>query len=299
MERPLLDQPHMPQLQDSPALRLIVLAGRNSGAADPLADRFGKSHRSLIPLAGQPMIAHVLHTALHHPRIASLAICVEEEAFEPVWDVLTTLPGRGSVALVAAREDIADSVRDAALGWDGPLLVTTADHALLDGPAIDAVAAALANADAVVALSPRHAVQAAHRAALRPFLGFRDGEYAACDIYGIAGPQALRAVDVFRGSGRLDAMATRVRRACGTLGLLLLRSRLLTLSAAAALASRRLGLRLSAVVLADGGQAFDVDDDRSYAIARDLLEDRLRERARMEAGHVEAGHVADERRRAG
>ena len=275
-------------------MRMIVLAGQNAGLPDPLAERFAQKHRSLIPLAGQPMIAHVLHTALHHPRITSLAICVEQEAFEPVWDVLTSLPGRGSVALVAARDELADSVRDAASGWDGPLLVTTADHALLSSAAIDAVAEALADADATLTLAPRHAVQAAHRAASCSFLSFRDGEYAACDIYGVAGVHALHAVEVFRGSGRFDAMASRIRRACGSLGLLLLGGRLLTLSGALALASRRMGLKLAAVVLADGSQAIDVDDDRSYAIARDLLEDRMREH-RL----ADVGCGADERRRAG
>ncbi|MEJ2457376.1 MAG: NTP transferase domain-containing protein [Novosphingobium sp.] len=180
------------------ALRLVVLAGQSRGAADPLAERFGQSHRSLIPLAGQPMIAHVLRTASLHPMVESLAVCIEREAFGPVWDELTRLPGRGTVALVEARENLADSVRDAVQGWGGPVLVTTADHALLSTEAIDAVAGALSRSDAVIALSPRDCVEAAHRAAPRRFLSLRDGDYAPCDIYGLVGPRAIRAVEVFR-----------------------------------------------------------------------------------------------------
>lgn len=264
--------PHDPN-DDEPRLRLIVLAGQRGGNPDPLAERFGKSHRSLIPLAGRPMIAHVLQTAAVHPMVASLAICIEREAFEPVWDVLTRIPGRGSVALVEAREHLADSVRDAARGWEGPLVVTTADHALLSADAIDAVAGALAHADAVIALSPRDRVEEAHRSAPRRYLSLRDGSYAACDIYGVAGPAAIRAAEIFRGNGRFDRSGARIRRAAGLLGLLLLRCRLLTLSAAMALASRHSGLRLAAVVLPDGRQAIDVDDDHSYAVVRDLLSD--------------------------
>ncbi|MCT2399087.1 NTP transferase domain-containing protein [Novosphingobium mangrovi (ex Huang et al. 2023)] len=278
--------------ETSSALRLIVLAGQQGGAADPLAERFGKSHRSLIPLAGQPMIAHVLHTGLMHPNVASLAICIEKEAFAPLWDVLTRLPGRGTVALVEAREHLADSVRDAARGWEGPLIVTTADHALLSADAIDAVAGALGQADAVIALSPRDCVEAMHRAAPRRFLSLRDGDFAACDVYGIAGPSAVRAVEVFRGNGGFDRSGTRIRRAAGLLGLLLMRCRMLTLAAAAEFASRRLGLRLSAVVLPDGGQAIDVDDDHSYAVVRDLLDGRA-------AASVKVGQARDARRLAG
>lgn len=283
-------------LDNIAALRLIVLAGRPKGASDPLAARFGESHRSLIPLAGQPLIAHVLRTASDHPSIASLAICIEREAFEPVWDVLTRLPGRGSVALVPARDNVADSVRDAADGWDGPLIVTTADHALLSAEAIDAVAAALGSADAVVALSPREQVEAAHRSVLGGFLPFRDGEYAACDIYGIAGPEAVGAVEVFRSGDGFGCSGARIRRALGALGSMLMRCRLLTLSAAAALASRHLGLRLAVAILADGSQAIDVDDDRSYAVARDLLDGKARA---MPQFGVQPDRVTAERRRTG
>ncbi len=262
-------------LPDSgPALRMVVLAGQNKDVSDPLAERFGQSHRSLIPLAGQPMIAHVLRTASLHPRVESLAICIEREAFGPVWDVLTRLPGRGTVALVEARANLADSVRDAVEGWDGPVLVTTADHALLSVEAIDAVAAALAGSDAVIALSPRDCVEAAHRSAPHRFLALRDGDYAPCDVYGLSGPEAIGAVEVFRGNGGLDRSGARIRRAAGLLGLLMMRCRMLTLGKAIELASRRLGLRLGVVVLRDGGQAIDVDDDRSYAVVRDLLESR-------------------------
>ena len=255
------------------ALRMIVLAGQTRGKTDGLVRRFAQSHRSLIPIAGQPMIAHVLRVASDHPHVASLAICIEREAFGSVWDVLTRLPGRGSVALVPAREELADSVRDAATGWSGPLIVTTADHAMLSTDAIDAVVDALGRADVAVALAPRLNVEAVHSAAPRRFLSFRDGDYAACDLYGIAGPTALRAVEVFRG-GSLDGASARIRRATGLIGLLLVRCRLLTVLGATAMASRHLGLRLSAVVLSDGSQAIDVNDDRSYAVVRDLLDRR-------------------------
>lgn len=265
------------------ALRLIVLAGRGGNAPDALAERFGRSHRGLIPLAGQPLIAHVLRTAMAHPRVVSLAICIEREAFEPVWDVLTRLPGRGIVALVPARADIADSVRDAAQGWEGPLIVTTADHALLSAESIDAVLAALERADVVATFSPRAQVVGAHRAAPRRFLSFRDGDYAACDIYGAARPEAVRAVEVFGGTRASDRAGIHLARALGTIGLMLMRCHLLTLSAATARASRHLGLDLAAVVLADGSQALDVNDDRSHAVARDLLDGR---NAAAEAGQA-------------
>lgn len=256
-------------------LRLVVLAGHGLGPAgtDALAERFGERHRCLIPLAGRPLIAHVLQTAAQHPRVASLAVCVEREAFDPIWDVLTRLPGRGSVALVEAREDIAASVRAAAQDWDGPLLVTTADHALLSAESIDAMADALEGCDVTFALARRDAVEAAHPSALRSYLTLRDGAFATCDLYGMAHTRFVDAVEVFRGARIGGRESARILRAIGFVGLALVKLGVESLPGAVVRASRRLGLRVRAVILPDGTQAIDVDNDRTYAIVRDLLGD--------------------------
>lgn len=255
-------------------MRLIVLAGRRRNGPDPLAVRFGETHKCLIPLAGRPLIAHVLQTGANHPRIASLAVCIEPEAFEPIYDVLTRQPGRGTVAMVAARNDLADSVRAAAEDWDGPLIVTTADHALLSAASIDAMAEALEGADVAVALARREAVEAAHPSGQRRYLSLRDGEFAVCDLYGVAGPNALRAAEVFRGDYGFDRSGRRIARAAGIVGLAMSLFRLETLAGAIDRTSRHLALGVRAVILSDGSQAIDVDDDRTYAVVRDLLERR-------------------------
>jgi GTP:adenosylcobinamide-phosphate guanylyltransferase len=271
-------------------LRLVVLAGHGLAPADvdALAERFGERHRCLIPLAGRPLIAHVLQTAAQHPRVASLAVCVEREAFDPVWDVLTRLPGRGSVALVEAREDIAASVRAAAQDWDGPLLVTTADHALLSPESIDAMADALEGCDVTFALARREAVEAAHPSALRSYLTLRDGAFATCDLYGMAHTRFVDAVEVFRGARIGGRESARVLRAIGFVGLALMRLGLESLSGAVVRASRRMGLRVRAVILPDGTQAIDVDNDRTYAIVRDLLGDVSPEEREKDAARAVA-----------
>jgi GTP:adenosylcobinamide-phosphate guanylyltransferase len=255
-------------------LRLVVLAGRRRSGADRLADRFGTSHKCLIPLAGRPLIAHVLQTGASHPRVGSLAVCIERDGFEPIYDVLTRLPGRGTVELVEARDNLVDSIRAAAEGWDGPLIITTADHPLLRASSITVMAEALEGADVAVALARREAVEAAHASGWRRYLSLRDGDFAVCDLYGMTGPDALRAVEVFRGRDGFGGGRRRIVRAMGFLGLFLLAFGFATLPRAVDRASRRLGLKVSAVILGDGSQAIDVDDDHSYAVVRDLLERR-------------------------
>ncbi len=255
-------------------VRMIVLAGRDPRGTDALARSFGKTHKCLVPLAGRPLVAHVLQTAAVHPAIESLAISVEREAFEGLFDVLSQLPGRGIAKLVEARENLVDSVLAAAEGWEGPVLVTTADHALLTPASIDTMIAAMANADAAFAMAPRDAVLAAHPQHLHPFLEFADGAYASCNLYAAADPEALRAVEVFRGGGRFAGNAWGVLRAFGFVNLALLSLRAASLFDAATRVSRRIGQRLAPVVLHDGSQALDVDDAATHAAAEALLAQR-------------------------
>lgn len=265
---------HADRRPDEPRpIRLIVLAGQRRNGPDPLAARFGESHKCLIPLAGLPLIAHVLRMGASHPRISSLAVCIEREAFEPIYDVLTRVPGRGTVALVEARDTLADSVRAAAEGWDGPSIVTTADHALLSAASVDAMADALESCDAAFTLAGREAVEQAHASGHRRYLSLRDGQFAICELYGLAGPAGQRALEVFRGQDSFRR-SSRIARATGLLGLVMVLLGLETLPGAIGRASRRLALKVGAVLLDDGSQAIDVDDDRSYAVVRDLIETR-------------------------
>ncbi len=250
-------------LLESP-LRVIVLAGGKADA-DGLARAFGMSHRCLVPLAGRPLIAHVLQVAAVHPAVESLAVSVEREAFDGLFDVLSQLPGRGIVKLVEARANLVDSVLAAAQGWDGALLVTTADHALLSAASIDAMIDALASRDSVRTANPDDALA---------FHEFADDAYASCNLYAVARPEALSATAVFRDGGRFAGNAWRVMRAFGIVNLILLRLRAVTLADAMARVSKRLGLRIAAVVLDDGSQALDVDDTHAHALAQKLIEAR-------------------------
>lgn len=253
-------------------VRLIVLAGRRDHAADALARRFSVPHRCLVPLEGKPLIAHVLQTGTQHPAVASLAVSVEREAFDPVWDVLTALPGRGTVALFEAKDDIAESVLAAAQGWDGPIVVTTADHALLASGSLDAVIASLQHGDVSVALVRREAIEALHPSGRRRYLQFQDGAFAPCDLFGLSRPGLLHVAGVFRGDPSRNHLARRIWRALGLRGLVLIALGLETLSGAVERASRHLRMRVRAVLLADGTQAIGVDDEHSHALVRDLMD---------------------------
>ena len=207
-----------------PHLRVIVLAAQRPGIIDPLAARFGVSHKCLVPLNGRALMAYVVETAACHPAVESVVISVEPAAFHLVEHALPKASQASSaIVFSAAADNLADSVREAAAGHDGPMLITTADNPLLTMHSIDAMAVALADSDVALAMAPRDAVLAAHPNGQRRFYGFRDGEYFNCNLYGIASNRALSAADVFRGGGQFAKKASRIIAAFGLLNLLLLR----------------------------------------------------------------------------
>ncbi len=258
-----------------PQLRVIVLAAQRKGITDPLATRFGVGLKCLVPLAGRALISHVVESVATHPNVASVAISVELEAFADIANALNGLQSNGDlIHNVPARDNLADSVIAAARGHDGPIIITTADNVLLTHASIDAIADALRLHDVAIAMAPREAVLAAHAEGQRRFYRFRGGEYSNCNLYGLAGANALGAAEFFRGGGQFAKKASRIAGAFGLANLILLRLRVISLQEGLRRISRRIGLDIAPVILRDGSQAIDVDNDRTYAVVSALLGER-------------------------
>ncbi len=257
-------------------LRVVVLGAQRMGVIDPLAARFGTTHKCFIPLQGRPLIAHVLETLGANRRVADITVSIEPDAFGEIDAVAAQLGMSGRIRTAPAAANIADSVLAATQGLAGPFLITTADNALLTGKSIERMADALKHCDAAMAFAREESVRSAHAEGQRRFYQFRDDGYSNCNLYGIADRSALTSAEVFRGGGQFAKKAKRIIDAFGLLNLLLLRSRLITMEGAMRRISRRFGMRIAAVVLQDGSQAIDVDNDRTYAVVETLLLQRMR-----------------------
>jgi len=178
------------------------------------------------------------------------------------------------VRFVASADNLADSIYAAAEGAEPPLIITTADNVLLTPAAVRQVAARLAaGEDGVVALARREDVLAAHPQGQRRFYRLRDGQFSNCNLYGLS-RRGLILAETFREGGQFAKHPLRIGRAFGFLNLLLLRYGLVTLERGMKRLGRRFGMTMSAVVLADGAHAIDVDNRRTYDIAAGLIEKR-------------------------
>jgi GTP:adenosylcobinamide-phosphate guanylyltransferase len=100
----------------------VVLAG-SRGGTDPVADHAGVSDKALITIGGRTMLARVIG-ALHEAGIGRVAVAANAPA------VVAEAAQQGAEPLAAAAGPSASTA--AALTTLGaPLIVTTADHALL------------------------------------------------------------------------------------------------------------------------------------------------------------------------
>ena len=100
----------------------LVLAG-SRGGSDPVADYAGVAHKALIPIEGEAMILRVI-AALRQAGAGRIAVSTDH----PEVVVVATAAGVDCLA-PAAQPSL--SVLSAFQVLGAPLLVTTADHALL------------------------------------------------------------------------------------------------------------------------------------------------------------------------
>lgn len=242
----------------------LVLAGSRPGATDPVAAAEGVSHKSLVEIAGRPMLAHVV-AALREAGITRIAVSASDSNVRDLaahlgCEVLAT--GSGPSASVAIGLE--------ALG--APLLVTTSDHALLRAEWVrDFLNDTPEDADVAVLLARREAIEAAMPGSRRTYLRFADGAWSGCNLFLLAQPRAGLAIDTWK---MVEADRKRPWRIAARLGPGMLVGYALgrlTLGAAIARLGGRIGVTASLIAARDGLAAVDVDKPADLTDARRIM----------------------------
>jgi GTP:adenosylcobinamide-phosphate guanylyltransferase len=247
-------------------LTALVLAGTRPGG-DPLAAHLSVTHKALIDICGTPMLERVVRAVAASPSVGRIVVAIERP------ELVMGLPSCGvPVVTVEAASGPSASVAAALRAEGAPLLVTTGDHALLEPNWIDEfVSAAPTDADAVVALALREAVEASAPGTQRTYLRFADGEYSGCNLFLLRTPAARGVVSLWQD---IEAERKRPLAMLQRLGFgYALRYRLGKLTLGDALG--RLGhlsrAQIRAVILRDGRAAIDVDKPADLDLVRRLL----------------------------
>lgn len=258
-------------------LTVLVLAG-SRGPDDPLTRATGLRHKALLPVAGVPMLLRVLRALTAVPEVARIAVCIEEPALiaELLADFRRELGSRVlAIETLAAASSPSRSAAEGLAKLGTPLLVTTADHALLQP---DWVAHFLRNqpagATATVALARAESVLRDVPGTQRTFLRFADGGYSACNLFYLARPEAAQLLRLWQQVEALRKQPVKMLRLLGLRYALGYRFGWLRLGQA----TRRLGalaggVAVAAVDMPYGRAAVDVDKPSDLELVERLLAD--------------------------
>lgn len=249
----------------------LVLAG-SRGGADPVAAYAGVAHKAMIPVGGVPMVEHVVG-ALREAGFARIAVSTAAPE-------VAAAAARAGAEAVAPAPKLSHSVAAALDALGSPLLVTTADHALLTAAQINELLAGHPpDADLSLLVAERRVIEAAAPGTRRTYYRFADGAWSGCNLFYFATPEARRALELWQRVESYRKQPWRIAAAIGAGTLLRYVLGRLTIGDAVARLGRNAGLRASVVASAFGLSAIDVDKPADLDLVRQLTgEGRLQPR---------------------
>ena len=248
----------------------LVLAGSRPGP-DPFAQAHGTDLKALIPVGGVPMVTRPVEALLAAPEISQVRVLAQQ--LERISAVLPTNPRLSvepSGATIAAT--LAAFFADSSTRY--PLLVTTADHALLDPAMIADFCAKAESADLAIGLVERAKLMARIPETQRTWLRFRGGAYSGANLFAFGSARAASAVELWRSVEQDRKRGWRMIGALGPLALLGAALRLRTLDQTLASVGRRLGVTIRKVELANPLAAVDVDKPADHELVTAILDGR-------------------------
>jgi len=254
---------------------VVILAGERRGG-DPFAQSLGVPHKGLIRVGGRPMLLRVLETFRQLPGVGRIVVVTNtREALLGDRELHTALAAP-EVELVEAEGCIADSILCLAGGrrdcW--PMLVTTADHALLTPAMAADLMAASRDVDIAIGMVDRRVMLTARPGTRRTWLAFRGGAYTGANLFVLRNAGVLGAIGFWKSMERDRKTGWRLFARCGPWLFLLVMLRRIGLDEALARLGLRFGVRVRAVLLADAEAGIDVDTAGDLALADRILAER-------------------------
>ncbi len=257
------------------SVNALVLAGARQGR-DAVAEAAGVPLKVLAAVDGTPMVARVLTTLEASSLVHQRTLC------GPSWDILQEQPL------------LRDLVEDQRIRWMAPqqgpsasvkkfleesphvfpLLVTTADHALLTVEMVEAFLqeAIRGRADVAVAMVPYSVVAEAFPLSKRTVIRFKGGGYCGCNLFLLRTPEAERVVEYWIQVEAERKQPLRLIRRLGWLMLIRYLLGRLSLSEALDELGQRMGISIREVILPFPEAAVDVDTPEDLALVKKIVE---------------------------
>ncbi len=271
----------------APTFSAIVLGG-DRRPDDPLVRAAGVCCKALVPVAGTPMVLRVLDALGRSPWVRERLLCgppreawQDHPAMQGAIAISGTISDESPQWLDSAATPSLSAVRAMArIPPERPVLLTTADHALLNRAIVDYFCSrALANGvagnyDVLVTLARHREVTAAYPGVRRTALRFCDEAYSGCNLFAFLTPAGRRIADFWTRVESQRKNPFRVVGAAGWIAVLRYLLGRLTLAEGLRRISRRLDLRIGAVILPFPEAAVDVDTIQDWRLVERIVAGR-------------------------
>ncbi|MBW2436750.1 MAG: nucleotidyltransferase family protein [Desulfobacterales bacterium] len=252
----------------------IILAGKRPGK-DPVAEAAGVTCKSFAPIGGRPMVYRVLEALAAARQVGPRILCGLSESIIAQTPELKTLIDTGKVQHIAGHSTPSASTYHAlqSVSNGSPILVTTADHALLTAQIVDFFCNEVRQlgCDVAAGLTPYDGVISAFPGTRRTAIKFNDGAYSGCNLFGFLNPRSHRAAEFWRQIEQERKKPLRMIRILGWWALIRYVTGRLSLHDALAYLSRRIGIRAGVVILPFPEAAVDVDSVDDWYFVQTLV----------------------------
>ena len=246
----------------------LVLAGSRPGS-DPLLEGTRLASKALLPIAGKPMLAHVLEALNAAPLVGAITVVAQDTA--PLAAEPAIAQAAGKVEWRDSAGSIADAVRGALARSRAPLFVTTADNVLLTPAMIAQFLRDAEGGDVAVGLVARRTVETAGHSTQRTWLKFRGDAWSGANLFRLGGPQVMPLVEFWRSLEQERKKGMKIVGAFGPGLLLAALLRLIDIHAFAAKVGRRFGLQGKVVPMAAAEACIDADKPSDIPVIEAIL----------------------------
>ena len=245
----------------------ILLAGSRPGK-DEFAAQFGSDMKALVAVGGEPMVRRPVRALLASRNVAQVVVLSQSpDRLAAVIPSDTRTSFRKSLGTIA--ETMLDICDDPETRW--PLLVTTADHALLDPRTVDEFARGSGGADIAIGVVERANLLRRLPRTERTWLRFNRGAYTGANLFVLRSPAVRPAIELWRSVEQDRKKAWRVVSLLGALTLLGTALRLLSIDDVLNRLGRRLRLTVVAVRLSNPLAGVDVDKPADHSLVEEIL----------------------------
>ncbi len=261
--------------QQTSRFSAIILAGSRPGQ-DPVAQAAGVACKSFAPIDNRPMVHRVLDALSAARQVDTLILCGPSRPLVEQEPELQARLDKNEFKWIASQATPSLSTYHALQAFpdNKPMLVTTADHALLTPQIVDFFchAAYQLECDVAVGLTAYEGVIAAFPETQRTAIKFKDGAYSGCNLFGFLNSRSDQAAQFWR---RIEQERKKPLRLMQLLGWWTVARYLLgriSLGDGLATLSNKMQVRLLPVLLPFPQAAIDVDSVDDWEFVQRLTQ---------------------------